>query len=172
MSILKRLGGELMINSDLELLKFNLKRFIEVCKKAQSQTTTKGLKLKEISGTFQGFKLHPNFGSGNLTKRPGLAFLKGNNTVSRGIYPIIVFIPESNEIIVCKGVSYDNKPPIQWAKIIEKDIPLEATQYNDEKGKFSYLRSIYQLNDLDSDYTIMKIQNDIVSIIEDYPRGN
>ncbi len=158
-------------NSDFELLKANIKRFIQACNQAQNQTTTKGLKLNEINGTFEGFKLHASFGSGNLTKRPALAFLKDNNTVSQGIYPIIVYIPERNEIIICKGVSYDNKSPIEWVKITEEDIPMPKTSYGDEKGKFSYVRNFYQLDEIDNNDIIQKIQKDLSHIIEDYPRS-
>jgi hypothetical protein len=34
-----------MTNNDFELLKFNLKRIIKVCKQAQNQTKASGLKL-------------------------------------------------------------------------------------------------------------------------------
>lgn len=159
-------------NQDFLLLKFNLQRFINTCKQAQKQKTTKGLKLREINGTFEGFQLHANFGSGNLTKRPGLTFLKDDNTVSKGIYPIIVYISNRNEIITCKGVSYDNEPLMKWNKIVNEDIPLPDTIYNDKKGQFSYLRNIYNLDELTKDETILKIQNDITEIIKDYPRNN
>jgi len=158
-------------NSDFELLKCNLKRFIQACNQAQNQKTTKGLKLKEISGTFQGFKLKASFGSGNLTSRPALAFLKDNNTMPQGIYPIIVYLPKKNEIIVCKGVSYDRKSPIEWLQITEEDNPMPNTIYAHEKGKFSYVRNFYQLDEIDNNDTIHKIQNDLISIIEDYPRS-
>ena len=155
---------------DFILLKCNLKRFIENCEKAKTQKTTKGLTLKTISGTFKGFKLYPSFGSGNLIKKPGLAFLKDDNAVSKGIYPIIVFIPDSNEIITCKCVSYDNTSNMKWERFTNKDIPMSETNYSDEKGKWSYLRNSYSLSDLGNAEIILNIQKDIYSIIDDYPK--
>lgn len=155
---------------DFMLLKFNLKRFIENCEIAKTQRTTRGLRLNTINGTFKSFKLYPSFGSGNLTKRPGLAFLKDDNTVSKGIYPIIVFIPDSNEIITCKGVSYDNDSNMKWERITNKDIPISETKYSDEKGKLSYLRNSYNLDELNNNEIIQNIQKDIDSIIDDYPK--
>ena len=157
---------------DFLLLKFNLIRFIDACIQAQKQKTTKGLKLSHISGTFQGFKLHPSFGSGNLTQRPVLAFLKDGNHVNKGIFPIIIFIPDKNEIITCKGISYDNKSDMQWKQIVEKDIPFTETIYNNERGQLSFLRNVYKLDELTKDKTILEIQNDINEIIKDYPRNN
>ena len=160
------------VRSDFILLEYNLKRFIEACKVAQNQKTTKGLKLRVIQGIFNGFKLHPSFGSGNLSKRPGLAFLKDENTVNKGIFPIIVYIPDRNEIITCKGVSYDNKPNMNWERITSKDIPFGETPYSDEKGQLSFFRNAYSLDILSKNETVKEIQNDILNIIEDYPKKN
>lgn len=153
-------------DSDFELLKFNLERFLNLCKQAQNQTTTSGLRLKDVNGTFEGFSLKATFGSGNLIKRPGLTFLRDGNEVNNGIYPILVFIPEYKEIILCKGVSYDNKTNNLW-KITTDDKPLSDTKYADEKGKYSYYRSSYLINDI-NDEIIKKIQHDIKEIIKDY----
>ncbi|MFY4743107.1 hypothetical protein ACOTVT_05920 [Aliarcobacter butzleri] len=155
------------MNSDKTLFECNLKRFLEICRKTQFQTTTRGLKLKDINGTFYGFKIKANFGSGNLVKRPSLAFLKDNNTVSKGIYPIIVYIPDKNELITCKGVSFDNKSDRSWSKITKKDIVFENTPYNDEKGKYSYFRNSYNLDNFNGNM-IENIIQDIINIIEDY----
>ena len=154
-------------DNDKTLLIFNLKRFIKTCEKSKYQTTTNGLKLKDINGTFRSFKIKPTFGSGNLVKRPALAFLKDDNEVSKGIYPIIVYISDRNELITCKGVSYDNKSSKKWRIINENDVPFTQTIYNDEKGKFSFLRNSYSLDKLD-DLIIEKIIQDIINIIEDY----
>ena len=154
-------------DSDFLLLKFNLQRFLKLCEQAQKQTTTAGLRLKDVQGTFRGFELKVSFGSGNLVKRPGLAFLKDGNQVSKGIYPILVFIPEFNELILCKGVSYDNPPEMEWI-INEKDIPFSLTKYSDEKGKYNYFINAYSVNDFNEDM-IKDIQLDLERIIEDYP---
>ena len=158
------------IDSDFELLKCNLNRFIKTCKQSQKQETTRGLNLREINGTFKGFTIKANFGSGNIIKRPSLAFLKDGNVVSNGIYPIIVFIPEYNELIVCKGVSYDYKAKMQWKKIRNEEKLYNETKYADERGKFSYLRSVYSIENINDD-TIKYIQRDIENIIEDYPKN-
>lgn len=154
-------------NDEKTLLFFNIKRFIKTCKESQNQKTTKDLKLKDINGTFQNFKIKPTFGSGNLVKRPALAFLKDDNEISKGIYPIIVYIPNKNELITCKGVSFDNKSSKNWSRINENDIPLIQTIYNDEKGQLSYFNNSYNLDEL-NDQTIEKIILDIENIIKDY----
>lgn len=157
-----------MINNDDQiLLKCNIKRFLKAYEEVKHQTTTKGTKPSEIKGSFLGFKIKATFGQTNLVKRPALAFLKDDNKILKGIYPIIVIIPDKNELIICKGVSYDNKPQRKWKIINEKDIPLNQTIYNDKKGQFSYFRNSYSLNKLD-EQTIEEIIQDITNIIEDY----
>lgn len=154
-------------NNDKDLFKQNLEIFLEMCEKSKSQKTIKGLKPSDISKTFNGFKFKANFGSGNLVKRPSIAFLKGNNTVNNGIYPIIVYIPDTNELITCKGVSFDNKSNKNWTKISKKDIPLEETLYKDKKGQYSYFRNSYSLENF-NEKDIENIMQDIQDIMEDF----
>lgn len=158
----------MVYDTDFMLLKFNLERFIKACEKSKNQKTTKGIKISEIQGTFKGFKCHATFGSGNLNKRPGLAFLKDDNQVINGIYPIILYIPDANEFLICKGVSFNNKPSSEW-KITDKDTPFPSTKYNDKRGEYSFIRNVYSLDEFD-DITVECIQKDIIDIIEDFPQ--
>lgn len=155
-------------NNDKDLFKQNLEIFLEMCEKSKSQKTIKGLKPSDINGTFNGFKFKANFGSGNLVKRPSIAFLKGNNTVNNGIYPIIVYIPDKNKLITCKGVSFDNKSNKNWSRILEDiDILFKDTPYYDKKGQYSYFRNSYSLVNF-NEKDIENIMQDIQDIMEDF----
>ena len=72
-----------------------------------------------------------SFGSGKVKKRPLLAFLKDENTIPNGIYPLIIFEPALNEFIVCKGISFDNKPSLKWIMNTRDDIKFKNTKYKD-----------------------------------------
>ena len=153
---------------DFSILKCNLEIFLEKCIQHKTETTTKGLKPSNINGTLQGFKMKASFGSGKVKKRPLLAFLKDENTISNGIYPLIIFEPSFNEFIICKGISFDNKPDKQWRKNVRSDVKFKNTKYKDGLRTNSFFRSSYSTNKI-TDTTIEKIQKDLESIINDYP---
>lgn len=156
--------------SEEEALAMNIRRFLFLCKQALSQKTTKGLKLKEVAGTFKGFSIKATFGSGNLVKRPALAFLKDGNEVSHGIYPIIVFVPESNHLLTCKGVSTDYDPPLCMSWLINDilDKPLQSTCFSDERGRKSYVRNDYKCDEVSEKIMIESVIEDINAMIKDY----
>jgi len=153
-----------------EALARNIKRFLDLCQQAISQKTTKGLKLKEVAGTFKGFTLKATFGSGNLTKMPALAFLKDGNEISRGIYPIIIFVPESNHILTCKGVSTDYAPSVHVSWFVRDilDTPFQSTPFYNERGRKSYLRNDYKCDKISEKTMIESVIEDINAIIKDY----
>jgi len=154
--------------SDFSTLKSSLGIFLEICEqKRNEEKTTKRSKPSDIRGTFKGFNIKANFGSGKVMQRPLLAFLKDENTISNGIYPLIIFEPSFNELIICKGISFDNKPDKQWIKNVRSDVKFKNTKYKDGLRTNSYFRSSYSTDKL-TDTKIENIQKDLESIINDY----
>ncbi|WP_294967072.1 hypothetical protein [Sulfurimonas sp.] len=153
---------------DFSTLKCNLEIFLEKCIQEKKEKTTKGSKPSTINGIFKGFNIKASFGSGKVKKRPLLAFLKDENTISNGIYPLIIFEEKSNEFIVCKGISFDNKPNKKWKINTRDDIKFKNTKYKDGLRTNSYFRNSYSTNNM-TDSTIEDIQKDLESIMNDYP---
>lgn len=155
--------------SEKEYLQFAIKKFLALCLKVRSQKTTSGLNLKEIGGSFHGFRLKAAFGSGNLAKRPAIAFLKDENKVNKGIYPIIVFVPEANCILTCKGVSTDFDPPVMSSWIInDNDKPIAQSEFAEPRSIKSYLRNKYLIDLSPEDILIELIVEDMEAIVRDY----
>ena len=155
--------------SDFSILKSNLEIFLEICmQNTKEEKTTKKSKPSNIRGTIKDFKMKASFGSGKGAKRPLLAFLKDENTISNGIYPLIIFEPSFNELIICKGISFDNKPNSKWIKNVRSDINFKNTKYKDGLRTNSFFRSSYSTNKM-TDRTIENIQKDLESIMNDYP---
>jgi len=152
---------------DFSKFEFYLKLFLKKCIQSKKQNTTSGLKPSDIKGEVNGFKMKASFGSGKLVKKPLLAFLKDDNTISNGIYPLIIFEPSLNEFVICKGISFDNKPSIQWGKIVKEDIKFKDTKYKDGLRTNSYYRNSYLTDNMDEN-TIKSIQKDLESIMSDY----
>jgi len=153
---------------DFSILKHNLEIFLEKCIQHKSETKTKGSKKSNIDGELQGFTMKASFGTGKVKKRPLLAFLKDENTISNGIYPLIIFEPSSNEFIVCKGISFDNKPNQKWVINTRDDVKFKNTKYKDGLRTNSYFRNSYSTNEM-TDTTIQNIHKDLQSIMNDYP---
>ncbi len=153
---------------DFSILKCNLEIFLEKCIQHKAEITTKRSKASNINGTIKGFTMKASFGSGKVKKRPLLAFLKDENTISNGIYPLIIFEPSLNEFIVCKGISFDNKPNLKWIMNTRDDIKFKNTKYKDGLRTNSYFRNSYSTNNM-TDSTIKDIQKDLESMMNDYP---
>ena len=155
--------------SEKEYLKIVIKKFLDLCYKVSSQTTTIGLNLAEVGGTFHGFRLKAAFGAGNLSKRPAIAFLKDGNEVNEGIYPIIVFVPKTSHLLTCKGVSTDNDPPIKAHWIIhDYDQPIAQSEFSEPRSIKSYLRNKYLISQFSNNEYIENIVEDMEEIIKDY----
>ena len=57
-------------------------------------------------------------------------------------------------------------------RITSNDIPFGETPYIDKKGQLSFFRNAYCSDILSENETVKEIQNDIINIIEDYPKKN
>ena len=153
---------------NFSILKSNLEIFLEKCMQQKSETTTKGSKKLNIDGIINGFTMKASFGPTKAKKRPLLAFLKDENTISNGIYPLIIFEPSLNEFIICKGISFDNKPDSKWVINTRDDVKFKNTKYKDGLRTNSYFRNSYSTNEM-TDATIQNILKDLESIMNDYP---
>ena len=154
---------------NFSILKSNLEIFLEKCMQQKSEITTKDSKKSNIDGIIDGFTMKESFGPVKAKKRPLLAFLKDENTISNGIYPLIIFEPLLNEFIICKGISFDNKPNLKWVINTRADIKFKNTKYKDGLRTNSYFRNSYSTNEM-TDTIIKEIQKDLESIMNDYPR--
>ena len=65
---------------------------------------------------YNGYKLDISFGKGRFANKPWMAFLKDNNKVQEGIYPVIAYFYDEKILVVGKGASDTFQPKLLWDK--------------------------------------------------------
>lgn len=85
-----------------------LEKFIEQADQKNSQST------KHYPSTHNGLKVKVSFGFGNFSSVPWIAFLADGQEVSHGVYPVILYYKDYDELIIAYGISDTNKPQHEW----------------------------------------------------------
>ena len=68
-----------------------------------------------------------SFGFGNYSSVPWIAFLDEGQEVSHGIYPVILYYKDYEELILAYGISDTKIPLHQWH--FNSDIPVTIREY-------------------------------------------
>jgi 5-methylcytosine-specific restriction protein B len=82
---------------------------------------------KEYPGKHSGLKVKVSFGFGNFSSIPWIAFLAEGQEVSHGIYPVILYYKDYDELILAYGISDTNKPQRQWD--FDSSSPITIREY-------------------------------------------
>lgn len=98
-----------------------LGKFIEQADQKSSQST------KEYPGKHSGLRIKVSFGFGNFSSIPWIAFLAEGQEVSHGIYPVILYYKDYDELILAYGISDTNKPQRQWD--FDSSSPITIREY-------------------------------------------
>ena len=143
------------------------------------QAKTDNQKTNHYVSQYQGTKVKASFGIGGKAKIPWISFLKGDNTTSKGIYPIYLYYKEIEQLILAYGISETNTPKLSW-NVPDKKTIREFYQTNYLKDPFrygaSYVFKVYDVNHLPSAKTINEDLNQIIdyyhSIIDNSEDNN
>ncbi len=134
------------------------------------QAKTDNLKTNHYVSKYQGTKVKVSFGIGGKATIPWISFLKGENTTSKGIYPVYLYYKEFEQLILAYGISETNTPKLSW-NVPDKRTIREFYQTNYSKYPFrygaSYVFKVYDVNHLPSAKTI---NDDLNKIIGQYQR--
>jgi GTPase subunit of restriction endonuclease len=98
-----------------------LDRFVEQADQKISQSS------KDYPDTFDGLKVKVSFGFGNFSSVPWIAFLADGQEVSHGIYPVILYYKDFDELILAYGISDTKIPQHHWH--FNSDIPVTVREY-------------------------------------------
>ncbi|MBI5278942.1 MAG: DUF3578 domain-containing protein [Burkholderiales bacterium] len=63
---------------------------------------------------YRGLRVKVSFGQGVFARVPWIAFLGGEERVSKGIYPDLLFFREHKKLLLCYGVSETEPPVRSW----------------------------------------------------------
>ncbi len=113
--------------------------------------------------TYKGYTLKISFGQGvriSGNGRPWIAFLKYNQTVSQGIYPIIGYIYKENKLDVLIGKSFQNEPEIN-ENIISS---IESNNMHYENSKDDINKIIIELDKIIDYFDSLMVNQSKVNI--------
>jgi 5-methylcytosine-specific restriction protein B len=117
---------------------------------------------------FHGLKVKVSFGQGNPARIPWIAFLKDNQTVPNGIYPVYLFFKDQKVLVLAYGVSETTAPLINWNVSNSKTIAEYFSEHNlatPQRYGNSYIFKVYSSN---KPLIKAEIDNDLHSIIDVY----
>jgi 5-methylcytosine-specific restriction protein B len=111
---LRRLGFEIVpkATSSGEIAEL-LRRF---CDQADEGTR---LAVQDYLSEYRGLKVKVSFGQGNFARIPWVAFLGAGQTVSQGVYPVLLLFREERQLLLCYGISETNPPVVSWGDLGE-----------------------------------------------------
>jgi len=169
--LLEREGFEIVLKntSKIDLDDWSIGRiaeqFIEDAKSGNQKT-------KHYPKTYKGLKVKASFGQGGLAKVPWVAFLKQEEEVKRGIYPVFLLYKKLNCLILSYGISKTNPPESSW-NVSDKQTTSEYLKekygLSDDTYSESFICGAYEVDKpLDKD----KLEKDMEQIIEDYDDAN
>lgn len=135
---------------------------------AQAQGN-EGLTVKEYLKTYRDLKVRVSFGQGVIAQIPWVAFLGGIQTVSKGIYPVLLLFKDQRRLLLCNGVSEENASDLAWGPLPGKATVREwfQQQYARKPKRYdlSYVHASY---DIDQPLPIRDLQRDLDQMIDDY----
>ena len=117
--------------------------------RAQAEAATE-LGVQGYLRQYRGLDVRVSFGQGNFARVPWVAFLAAGQQVSMGIYPVLLLFREQNVLLLCYGVSEENRADRSWGDLggtqtvdswFRARFNRGATRYGT-----SYLRAVYELN--------------------------
>ena len=143
--------------------------FDEILDRFLAQAQTDDLKVKgKYPKEFEGLEIKVSFGQGNLSRIPWIALLKGENKVSDGIYPVLLYYKDHDLLVLAYGISETNTPSEKWdienVQTISEYFSSKGLGKPDRYGK-SYVFKTYKVNSLPSGD---ELNGDIEDIISAY----
>jgi len=130
-----------------------------------AQAETVDLGTSDYINNFQGLSVKVSFGKGNQARIPWIAFLKANQTVQNGIYPVYLFYKEKKLLILAYGMSETNNPISSWNLPDSKKIESYFTENNlgmPERYGNSFAYKAYKTN---QPFNEKEINDDLNNII-------
>jgi 5-methylcytosine-specific restriction protein B len=76
------------------------------------------LKTQGYEKEYRGLRVKVSFGQGAFARVPWMAWLGGEERVSDGIYPVLLYFRAEGKLLLCYGVSETQRPQKQWAGVL------------------------------------------------------
>lgn len=142
--------------------------YFQQLSKFLEQTKTTSLTTSQYEKKYSDLKVKVSFGQGNQAEIPWIAFLKENETVPNGIYPVYLFYKQKNILILAQGISETKKPHNNWEISSEKTIDQYFKENELGKPKRYGSSYVYKFYDLNLPLIEDEINHDLESLIKIY----
>jgi 5-methylcytosine-specific restriction protein B len=106
--VLQKLGFEI---SSKDLIAPLVEKFLQQGKAGDDLT------VRGYLDVYRGLEVRVSFGQGNFARIPWIAFLAKGQSVSNGIYPVILYFRDRNVLLLCYGISETRQPGRSWGGI-------------------------------------------------------
>jgi len=181
-SIANKYANRVELNSDsfnaIEAKNFLIKLGFEIIEKQLTyydqlfkfltQAKTNDLTTSHYEDSYSNLKVKVSFGQGNKARVPWIAFLKENQTVQNGIYPVYLYFKEKKLLILAYGVSETNRPAINW-KLLDPITIKSYFEKNNLDVPERYGSSfVYKTYKTDRELNKRAINTDLNNIIQIY----
>lgn len=141
-------------------------------KQAQTEViTTKG---KGYLNFYNDCKVQVSFGKGRVSNVPWIAFLRGDDEIRCGIYPVILYYKKIKTIVVAFGIGTYFETDKEWEIDDQyKNRTIKSELGNRYDGTIPYKKCfVYSYYDVDKSINLKEVNDDIDSVIEIYKRDN
>jgi len=120
---------------------------------------------------YRGLNVRVSFGKGNFARIPWIAFLGDGQSVSEGIYPVLLLYQEQQQLLMCYGVSEEGAAHQSWGELDGAQTVRDwfKGRYGQTPGRYgtSFVRAAY---DLSQPLAMAELKQDLDDVIDIYSR--
>jgi 5-methylcytosine-specific restriction protein B len=120
---------------------------------------------------YRDLKVRVSFGKGNFARIPWIAFLGDGQSVSEGIYPVLLLYQGQQQLLLCYGVSEEGAARLTWGELDGAQTVRNwfKGRYGQTPGRYgdSFVRATY---DLTQPLPTAELQQDLDDVIDIYNR--
>ena len=162
--LLRKLGFKIETkhsDGDLEQL---LERFLTQAKAGTD------LQVQSYLKDYGGLRVKVSFGQGTFARIPWIAFLGEGQSVSQGIYPVLLYFRDQERLLLCFGVSETAAPATSWGLLeapTVRDWFMKNLGQRPDRYGASYVAAAY---DVSGQLPMMELRQELDSVIERYER--
>lgn len=161
-----------MENKELEnftSLESTIEGFLEQAIRDEVSLSKRNYKMKE----YKNCNVRISFGMGAVARIPWIAFLYSDNTVSNGIYPVLLYNRKLKELVVSYGISETESSNNNWPDSITTNLEIISESVEEwPRYRKSYTRKEYRYKIEKEKYKtkIKEIVKQVDQVIEDYKK--
>jgi 5-methylcytosine-specific restriction protein B len=120
---------------------------------------------------YRGLNVRVSFGKGNFARIPWIAFPADGQSVSEGIYPVLLLYQEKQQLLLCYGVSEEGAARLTWGELDGAQTVRDwfKERYGQTPGRYgsSFVRAAY---DVTQPLPMAELQQDLDDVIDIYSR--